>query len=147
MTVATSQAMQTATEASSVASKVSRVARFDPVKLVQKVGAKVHHLRLARPGHRKRSRFRRLTRACLLSRRTTRFCTNTITTATSVTVTTTATAVTIDNLSSCCHVNRNRLQSPRTRATDATAEEPINPIDNIIYHLHAPRNSLQTPRT
>jgi hypothetical protein len=29
--------MQTATEASSVASKLSRVVRFDPVKLVQKL--------------------------------------------------------------------------------------------------------------
>jgi hypothetical protein len=29
--------MQTATEASSIASKLSRVARFDPVKLVQKL--------------------------------------------------------------------------------------------------------------
>jgi hypothetical protein len=37
MTVVTSQAMQTATEASSVTSKLSRVARFDPVKLVQKL--------------------------------------------------------------------------------------------------------------
>jgi hypothetical protein len=37
LTVATSQAMQTTTEASSVASKLSRVARFDPVKLVQKL--------------------------------------------------------------------------------------------------------------
>jgi hypothetical protein len=72
-----------------------------------KVGAKVHHpitgkrqllLQLARHGHRKRSRFRLIARACLLSRWTTRFCTNTITTVASATVTVTAT-VTTDRLS------------------------------------------------
>jgi hypothetical protein len=70
---------------------------FDSIRSVQaglKVGAKVHNpitgkrqlmLRLARRGHRKRSRFRLPARACLLSRRTTRIRTNTITTATAVT--------------------------------------------------------------
>jgi hypothetical protein len=52
---------------------------------------------------------------------------------------------TIDNLSS----HRNRLQPPRTHATatHATAEVPINPIDNVISYLRALRASLQTPRT
>jgi hypothetical protein len=86
--------MQTAAEASSVASKLSRVARFDPVKLVQKciiqspesgsscfnwLGLGIESL---------------IARAYLLPRRTTRFCTHTITTTSSTNVTTIATAVT-----------------------------------------------------
>jgi hypothetical protein len=51
-------------------------------------------LRLAWPGHDKRSGFQLLARACLLSRRITRFRTYTITTVTSANVTSIATAVT-----------------------------------------------------
>jgi hypothetical protein len=97
--VATSQAMQTVTEASSAASKLRPVARFDPVKLVQKL-VQVCIIQSPESGN-----------CCfdwlglgiesavafdLLSRRTTRLCINTITITitTSATVTTLVTAVT-----------------------------------------------------
>jgi hypothetical protein len=121
-------------------------------------GARVHHpitgkrqllLRLARPGHRKRSRFRLLVRACLLSRRTTRFCANTITTATSATVITIATAVT----DHCHRQSFLSLPRPSQQITASTNTRdtrhrgrPINPLDNIIFRLRALRNSLKTPR-
>jgi hypothetical protein len=53
----------------------------------------------------------------------------------------------IDNLSSRCRAHRNRLQPSRTHATQATADELINPMDNLISRCRALRNRLQTPRT
>jgi hypothetical protein len=140
--------MQTATEASSVASKLSYVARFDPVKLVQKCiiqspesgnscfgwlglgiesavafGALPEHVSfLAGPQ-------------------------DSVPISSPPSLSPPSPITTIDNPSSRCRVHRNRLQPPRTPATPATAEEPINLIDTITSRFRALRNSLQTPRT
>jgi hypothetical protein len=53
----------------------------------------------------------------------------------------------IDNLSSRYRAHRNRLQPSRTRATQAAADESINPMDNLISRFRALRNRLPTPRT
>jgi hypothetical protein len=53
----------------------------------------------------------------------------------------------IDNLSSRYRAHRNRLQPPRTHSTQAAADEPINPMDNLISRFRALRNRLPPPRT
>jgi hypothetical protein len=155
---AISQAMQTATEASSVTSKLSRVARFDPFKLVQK-----------------------LVQKCIIqSPESSNYCFDWLDLGIESAVafdslpehvsflagplesvpipspspppplspplpplSPLSPITTIDNLSSRCRVHRNRLQPPRTHATHATAEEPITQ-SHRQYHL-SPSHPSQQP--
>jgi hypothetical protein len=140
--------MQTATEASSVASKLSRIARFDPVKLLQKLvqkcsiqspesgnscfnwlGLSIESAFLAGP----------LDSAPIPSPPSPPPMSPASPPPSPIT--------TINNLSSRRRAHRNRLQPSRTHATQATADEPINPIDNLISRCRALRSRLQTPRT
>jgi hypothetical protein len=148
--------MQTATEASSVASKLSRVVRFDPVKLVQKL---VQKCIIQSPqsgnfcfdwlglGMESAVAFNSLPEHVS-------FLAGSLDSAPipspppSQPISPPPSPITIiDNLSSRCRVHRNRLQPSRTHATQATADEQINPIDNLISNYRAIRNRLQTPRT
>jgi hypothetical protein len=158
-TVATSQAMQTATEATSVASKVSHVVRFDPVRLVQTLVQKCI-IQSPQSGNFVFD-WLGLGMTCAVAfnflPEHVSFLAGSIDSAPipspptspppSPTLPPPPPITIIDNLSSRYRAHRNRLQPSRTHATQAAADEPINPMDNLISRFRALRNRLPTPRT
>jgi hypothetical protein len=121
------------------------------------IGAKVHHpitakrqlwLRLARPGHGKRSGFQLLARACLLSRRITLFCTHTITTAISTNITTIVTTAT-DHYHRQSFLSLSRPPQQTTAFTNARDASRRGRTDQSHGqpHLSLPLPSQQTTDT
>jgi hypothetical protein len=113
------------TEASSAASKLSRVARFDQVKLVQKLVQKCIIQSPESGNYRKRSRLRLIARACLLSRRT------------------------IDHYLRQSFLSLSRPSQQITASTNArdTSHRGRTDQSHRQYHLSLPRPSQQTTDT